>query len=96
MKVEVAFEDIQDIQVATKLDADDGLVCMVKFQAKVHPGDIGKLLNLQKQFVPISCTMRSDQAQLDFTWHTVKETGEIDEPVGYHDAHGTCEVPEVL
>ena len=79
MKVELTFPDIHDVQAATKLDEDAGLIVLLRFTTKVHPGDIARLLNLQKQNVPIFCVIGSKQAALDLAWHTVGQGGEIEE-----------------
>ena len=80
MKVELNFAEIEGLKIATKIDADSqDLVAVIQFETKVHPGDVARLLNLQRQFKTMYCHIGSQQAELDLVWRVVKQGGEIAE-----------------
>ena len=64
MKVEIKIEGITDIQAAVKLD-DLGLKTVLKFDTRIAPQVLARILNLQKQGCPITMLISSDQAAMD-------------------------------
>jgi hypothetical protein len=64
MKVEVFLPDITGLATKTKFN-DEGLVTTIRFDTKVHPGVLARILNLQRQGCPLLATIGSPQATLD-------------------------------
>ena len=64
MKVEILLPDITALATSTKLD-DKGLVTTIKFEVKIHPASLARILNLQRQGAPLLAIISSPQATLD-------------------------------
>jgi hypothetical protein len=64
VKVEILLPDITGLATTTKFD-DKGLVTTIKFEAKIPPGSLARILNLQRQGCPLLATISSPQATLD-------------------------------
>ena len=64
MKVEILLPDITGLATKTRQD-DHGLVTTIKFEAKIHPGSLARILNLQRQGAPLLAIISSPQATLD-------------------------------
>lgn len=64
MKVEVLLPDITALATKTKF-TDGGLVTTIRFDTKVHPGVLARILNLQRLGCPLLATISSPQATLD-------------------------------
>ena len=56
--------DITGLATTTKFD-DKGLVTAIKFEVKIHPASLARILNLQRQGAPLLATIGSPQATLD-------------------------------
>ena len=78
MNVSVSFR-VDKIKTGIQLDEDtQELEATIQFQCKVHPADIARVLNLQKTRVPMTCTISSNQAELDLKIQQVDKNGEVD------------------
>lgn len=64
MKVEVLLPDITGLATKTQFN-DEGLVTTIKFDTKIHPGVLARILNLQRQGCPLLAVISSPQATLD-------------------------------
>lgn len=64
MKVEVLLPDITKLATKTRFD-DEGLITTIRFDAKIQPGTLARILNLQRQGAPLLATIGSPQATLD-------------------------------
>mgnify|MGYP001155232683 CR=1 FL=1 len=64
MKIEILIPDISKLSTNKKFD-QDGLVSTIQFDAKVHPASIARLLNMQRQGVPLIVSISSPQASMD-------------------------------
>lgn len=73
MKVEISSSNIQTLQLATKVDKETGdLIAKISVEAKIHPGDIARILYLQNNKAPLYFNVGSMQAQLDLEFITIK------------------------
>ena len=63
-KVEILLPDITNLSTRTKFD-DQGQVTTIQFSAKIHPGVLARILNLQRQGAPLIATIGSPQASMD-------------------------------
>jgi hypothetical protein len=63
-KVEILLPDITNLSTRTKFD-DQGQVTTIQFNAKIHPGMLARILNLQRQGAPLLATIGSPQASMD-------------------------------
>lgn len=72
MKVEVTSKNVQKLQLATKVDDEGDLTVKVSVESKLHPGDIARLLNLQKNGAPLFFSIGSQQAQLDLGFFNIQ------------------------
>lgn len=68
MKVEIILPDITGLSTKTKFD-DNGLVTSIRFDTKIHPGALARILNLQRQGAPLIATIGSPQATMDLYVH---------------------------
>lgn len=64
MKVEILIQEVDDLTTKTRVE-DVGMITTIKFDAKVSPSSIARLLNLQRQRAPIMVTIGSPQAVMD-------------------------------
>jgi hypothetical protein len=64
VKVEILLPDITGLATKTRVD-DTGLVTTIKFEVKIHPASLTRILNLQRQGAPLLATISSPQATLD-------------------------------
>ena len=64
MKVEILLPDITGLATKTRVD-EQGLVTTIKFEAKIHPASLARILNLQRQGAPLLAIISSPQATLD-------------------------------
>jgi hypothetical protein len=78
MEVSVSFR-VDQIKTGVQLNDDQELIATFQFQSKVHPADIARVLNLQKTRVPMTCTISSNQAELDLRIQQVDKNGEVDD-----------------
>jgi hypothetical protein len=82
LKVEISFTDIDSLKVATRVDPDEHeLKAIIQFEVAVHPGDVARLLNLQRQFKSMYCNIGSQQAEMELVWKVNKVSAEIEEGV---------------
>lgn len=72
MKVEITSRNVQKLQLATKVDDEGDLMVKVSVESKLHPGDIARLLNLQKNGAPLFFSIGSQQAQLDLGFFNIQ------------------------
>lgn len=73
MRVEITSNNIQKLQLATKVDDESGeLMVKVSVESKLSPADIARLLNLQKNKAPLFFSVGSQQAQLDLEFISIK------------------------
>jgi hypothetical protein len=63
-KVEILLPDITNLSTRTKFD-DQGQVTTIQFSAKIHPGVLARILNLQRQGAPLLATIGSPQVSMD-------------------------------
>ena len=68
MKVEILLPDITDLATKTRFD-EQGLVTTIKFEAKIHPGSLARILNLQRQGAPLLAIISSPPATMDLDVH---------------------------
>lgn len=64
MKVEILFHNVDNLTTKTRY-GDAGMITTIKFDSKVAPSSIARLLNLQRQGAPIMVTIGSIQAVMD-------------------------------
>jgi len=64
VKVEILLPDITDLATKTRFD-EQGLVTTIKFEVKIHPASLARILNLQRQGAPLLAIISSPQATLD-------------------------------
>ncbi len=73
MHVEIPLTRIDNMRTSTKPDKETGdLVTTISVEARIHPGDIARLLNLQKQKAPLFVNIGSKQAALDLKFEDLK------------------------
>lgn len=73
MHVEIPLTRIDNMRTSTKPDKESGdLVTTISVEARIHPGDIARLLNLQKQKAPLFVNIGSKQAALDLKFEDLK------------------------
>ena len=72
MKVEIMIGEVTKLITRTKMD--DGLTTTLQFDAKVPVHNIARILNLQRQGIPLIVTVTSPQAQMDLNIQEEKET----------------------
>ncbi len=73
MKVEISSANVQSLQLATKVDKESGdLIAKVSVETKLHPADIARILNLQKNKAPLFFSVGSQQAELDLDFFTIR------------------------
>lgn len=68
MEVKVTILGIEDLSAKTKLlvtERGRKLVTKLTFQADIPPVQLARVLNLQKQGVPLDATIQSPQATMD-------------------------------
>jgi len=75
LETQLEFE-VYDIEIATKRDKT-GLVGVLKVGFPVNPGELGRLLCLQKQHATMTLRLSSNQAQFDLKMTEVDGNGEI-------------------
>lgn len=63
MKIEVSIKDITNLSLKTRYQ--DGLVTTVTFNAKISPVLLARILNLERQQVPLYANIGSSQAIMD-------------------------------
>jgi len=68
VKVEILLPDITGLATKTRVD-EQGLVTTIKFEVKIHPASLARILNLQRQGAPLLATIGSPQATLDLDFH---------------------------
>ena len=71
MKVELLIGDITNLVTSTR--ATPELVTSIKFDAKVPPATVARLINLQRQGAPLLVTVSSPQAMMDLDISEDKE-----------------------
>jgi len=72
-EIKVRINSIEKPELKTKVAEtkdDDGfvdrqLVTTIKFEAKIHPASVARILNLQRQGAPLLAIISSMQATLD-------------------------------
>ena len=79
---EVKIHSIKNLKLSTAQTTDkDGMtkdVCRLSFDADIHPGQLARILNYQRQRQPIDVVVASPQAELDLTMTPVDtKTGEV-------------------
>jgi hypothetical protein len=73
MGVTIEIKRIADVSFKFKKGA-----LILSMETNLHPGDIARLLNLDRQGVPLHGAIISDQAELDLRFNTIDTTtGEI-------------------
>jgi len=77
-KVEILLPDITNLSTRTKFD-DQGQVTTIKFDTKVHPGVLARILNLQRQGAPLLAIIGSPQASMDL-YVQEERAGELTDP----------------
>jgi len=77
-KVEILLPDITGLSTRTKFD-DQGQVTTIQFNTKIHPGLLARILNLQRQGVPLLATIGSPQASMDL-YVQEERVGELTDP----------------
>lgn len=77
-KVEILLPDITGLSTRTKFD-DQGQVTIIQFSAKIHPGMLARILNLQRQGAPLLATIGSPQASMDL-YVQEERAGELTDP----------------
>ena len=63
MKVEILIGDVSNLSTRTKSTPE--VVTTIKFDAKVPPANIARILNLQRQGAPLLVAISSPQAIMD-------------------------------
>ncbi len=77
--VDLKIENIRGITTSTKIDDNGELVGAIKVEAQVNPSIIARLLNLQKQRVPLFITIGTDQLAMDLQIACINPiTGEME------------------
>ena len=77
--VDLKIENIRGITTKTKVDDQGELVGAIQVEAQVNPAIIARLLNLQRQRVPLFITIGTDQLALDLRIESVNPmTGEVE------------------
>ena len=71
MKVEIVMSNIS--RLATKTRFDEVLVTTIQFDAKIQPAHIARILNLQRQGLPLLVTIGTPQAAMDLSIQEDKE-----------------------
>lgn len=64
MKVEILIQDVSNLTTKTRLE-EGVMVTTIKFDAVASPSSIARLLNLQRQRIPIMVSIGSPQAMMD-------------------------------
>lgn len=73
MKVEITSNTVSRMQLATKVDDESGnIITRISVESILHPADIARLLNLQKNKAPLFFSVGSQQAQLDLEFFTIR------------------------
>jgi hypothetical protein len=77
--IDIKIDNIQAVTTKVKKgDNPNELIGVIQIEAPVNPGVIARLLNLQKQGVPIYASISTDQLCFDLTVTEVNNvTGEI-------------------
>lgn len=63
MKIEILINDVAKLSTKTKWE--EGLVTTIQFETRIHPALLARLLNIQRQQVPIFLTIGTSQAMMD-------------------------------
>ena len=79
---EVKIHSIKNLKLSTAQTTDkDGMtkdVCRLSFDADIHPGQLARILNYQRQRQPIDVVVEAPQAEMDLTMTPVDtKTGEV-------------------
>lgn len=72
MKVEITSNSVGKMQLATKVDDNGELMVKISVESQLHPSDIARLLNLQKNKAALFFTVGSQQAEMDLDFFTIK------------------------
>lgn len=73
MKIDILLPEISSLSTSTKW-GDTGLITTIKFDAKIHPGVLARILNLQRQGASLIATIGSSQAAMDLSFAEDKLT----------------------
>ena len=77
--VDLKIENIKGITTSTKVDDNGELIGAIRVEAIVNPIIIARLLNLQRQRVPLFITIGTDQIAMDLQIATINPiTGEFE------------------
>jgi hypothetical protein len=81
-EVSIKIHGIHNLKFGTQQTTDkDGVtkdITRLSFETDIHPTQLARILNLQRQRQPIDVVMESPQAKMDLTFQPVDvTTGEI-------------------
>ena len=78
--IDLKIETIKGITTRTEMNDEGKLLGTIQVKAEVNPGIIARLLNLQRQHVPLFITIGTDQLAMDLRIDEVNPmTGEMEE-----------------
>jgi hypothetical protein len=70
MNVEILIPEVKKLTTKTKVE-DGELVTVFQFEARVRVASLARLLNLQRQGVPLTASIESPQAAMDLDFSEV-------------------------
>jgi len=77
--VDLKIENVKGITTKIKMDDNGNLIGAIQVEANVNPAIIARLLNLQRQRMPLFITIGTDQLAMDLQIQAVNPiTGELE------------------
>ncbi len=72
MHVEINLTAIEELSVKSKV-TDQGLMSTIQMECKMHPADIARIMNLEKQGCPLYAIIGTNQAAMDLQFSEIKQ-----------------------